>query len=544
MIELKSNSPGYDSSVTWTFNGTEYYDSIQNISLTDTGIFELLFEGIGRRGTCNRSYEIKVNPLPQPGLEVLSADTQCAYNLDVLLKNTSTSQNGISYFSIGDNEGNLRQWECHKIPDTLTWNFLNLNTIRRLEYRIHIEDDLGCKNNLTMDSAFIYSPKAVNVFFNKSPNCDKVDSAILRVTSNINQGYLEYFHLDFGDGTTIYGDRDTNFNLFPDRNGSRWFNHKYQDSSPHKVTYTVKWEYSPCVETYSATIGYGSKPKLERSVNIDTLNCGTLVQVKYKVSLDSRTSDSISHQNWNNIYLPTLQGAGDIHYQDEDSIAILMSRDAYFGYKANTKNGCQAEDAFKIEVPDFPLQPEFYPAGGLKILGIEKDSTIHLRNLSWNTANGRLKMDWGDGSIETFPPQTDTFSHTYSSTGRYTPILYLYDSLDGATASCSNSYPKSTDCSVIIESHDPIVIETGNVITEQISFKAYPVPASTELHLEIPFAGIKHITLRDAQGRTAHHVTSTSNELSLDIRGLPAGIYFLMVETERGTVVKRVIISP
>jgi len=86
---------------------------------------------------------------------------------------------------------------------------------------------------------------------------------------------------------------------------------------------------------------------------------------------------------------------------------------------------------------------------------------------------------------------------------------------------------------------------TDNLAFKQLSaIEAYPNP--TQYHLTISAPDDLHITrteLLDPQGRTHTRFHEHSSEVRLDLSGYPAGLYFVSIHTEKGSVVKKVVVE-
>ena len=93
---------------------------------------------------------------------------------------------------------------------------------------------------------------------------------------------------------------------------------------------------------------------------------------------------------------------------------------------------------------------------------------------------------------------------------------------------------------------DICTVTVSDVGIEQLQvaneLQVYPNPTTGELHVTCHSSLVTNVELFDVYGKTvfphtAHHTPHTA----LDISHLPTGVYFVRIETEKGTVMKKVI---
>jgi len=98
--------------------------------------------------------------------------------------------------------------------------------------------------------------------------------------------------------------------------------------------------------------------------------------------------------------------------------------------------------------------------------------------------------------------------------------------------------PEFDDCLTAISSTDDLAYLQLSAIS------AYPNP--TQDHLTISAPDDLHITrteLLDLQGRTHTRFHENTSEVRLDLSGYPSGLYFVSIHTDKGTVVKKVVVE-
>lgn len=76
--------------------------------------------------------------------------------------------------------------------------------------------------------------------------------------------------------------------------------------------------------------------------------------------------------------------------------------------------------------------------------------------------------------------------------------------------------------------------ESGIAATTAPTFHIYPNPATDYVRVS-GLTAHSQLSLYDAQGRTIHKITVTNSECELSLNGLPAGLYFVAVQHQKGT---------
>jgi len=71
----------------------------------------------------------------------------------------------------------------------------------------------------------------------------------------------------------------------------------------------------------------------------------------------------------------------------------------------------------------------------------------------------------------------------------------------------------------------------------------FPNPASSRLTISSPELGIQRVDILDVQGQTQTQHYDNSREIQYDLQGYVSGLYFFSVDTEKGQVVKKVVVE-
>ena len=128
--------------------------------------------------------------------------------------------------------------------------------------------------------------------------------------------------------------------------------------------------------------------------------------------------------------------------------------------------------------------------------------------------------DFGDGSSSTLQNPT----HTFNSNGSYTISLTV-----------SNGLAQDTETKTAYIQVGPQ--GTGeNTLSQQLSL--YPVPATTEMQIESPEI-IGQLIITDMTGTEVFRTRVDDYRYKLSVENLKQGIYFLKIDTARGSAVKK-----
>ena len=111
--------------------------------------------------------------------------------------------------------------------------------------------------------------------------------------------------------------------------------------------------------------------------------------------------------------------------------------------------------------------------------------------------------------------------------------LYLDDSVTVA----------STMISCIAQGYQPYIQDIENVRNKlTVDAKLYPNPSETRI-VTVEGTNMQHITLYNPSGVVLNTYSPTSDTYTIDLRWLQPGIYMLGIDTDDGTITKRVVIK-
>jgi len=165
-----------------------------------------------------------------------------------------------------------------------------------------------------------------------------------------------------------------------------------------------------------------------------------------------------------------------------------------------------------------------------------------------NTASGIPQLsyswDWGDGSIDTVPYP----SHTYSAPGFYTICLTITDSAGCTDTYCNPYYLLKTEGELSAMIHVNVISPsfTGVHDAALSSIELYPNPTSGTVTLKSAnVATVASLRLYDSIGKQIIQQSVAPNELQqgilIDMKKMGTGIFFLSIKTESGTRVMKVV---
>ncbi len=153
------------------------------------------------------------------------------------------------------------------------------------------------------------------------------------------------------------------------------------------------------------------------------------------------------------------------------------------------------------------------------------DQTVLLRDSSFNAESWYLTF--GDGAVHS--GAFDSLTHTYAAPGVYQICLEI----SNFAGTCTDKYCVVADVSGVPTS------EPGNLIAVVV----VPNPASDVARVQVEGATPRRAVLLDIFGKIVLEKNVSAPEFELSVGGFPAGIYLLNVATDRGRVVRKVVVQ-
>jgi len=153
-------------------------------------------------------------------------------------------------------------------------------------------------------------------------------------------------------------------------------------------------------------------------------------------------------------------------------------------------------------------------------------NTILVKNLSLNAEASSL--NFGDGS-PLHPGVFDTVTHTYPAPGSYQICLDI-SNFDGT---CTDKY-----CTLI---NFTSKVNDPNALGIQMEIS--PNPANSQAGVSVSGANPRQAMLLDVFGKKVWEKTLLDSNFEVETGGLPAGVYLLQVLTDKGMVVRKLMVA-
>lgn len=161
-----------------------------------------------------------------------------------------------------------------------------------------------------------------------------------------------------------------------------------------------------------------------------------------------------------------------------------------------------------------------------------------------NTATGAAPInylwDWGDGNTSTgaFP------SHTYDTAGYYSICLTVSDNSGCSSYYCwSSPLIKSGNSMITVDVVSPFSVNTIEK-AENFDISVYPNPAKENVSIEVS-EGLKSSELKifNIQGKLVKYFILNSTQTTINISDLESGFYFIKVQDEHKTLLRKLVVE-
>jgi PKD repeat protein len=157
---------------------------------------------------------------------------------------------------------------------------------------------------------------------------------------------------------------------------------------------------------------------------------------------------------------------------------------------------------------------------------IVSGTTVIIKNLSLNSEASTL--NFGDGSPLYFGV-FDTISHTYSAPGSYQVCLEI----SNFAGDCSDTY-----CTIV-----NLTSKTSAPGAADIQLNISPNPSRSQSRVRVENALLDGAALYDVFGKLVWQKTLSGADFDLQVESLPAGVYLLQVQTDKGTAVRKWVVA-
>ncbi len=431
IINLSSGVLASGSNYNWYRNGTLFATTNDvNASVTDvlTAVGTYTYRLIAENPSlgCSDTFELTFTVLqgPTPNFTFSTSTPQCESNLPIFLtlNNSSNVANSPAQFTWKVNGSVFATTNNTAIPV-----FYTITAVGTYTFTLIVEDANGCVDSISKDFEVYPIPTANFTFTLPSPMCTNYPITFTNTSTDLVPG--DYSVLwDFGDGNT-----STDFSP----------THSYTNPGTYTVTLTVinGPGTANCQDVATATITVLEGPVASISGDDgdgDTRYCLPPTDT-------SKTNTVIFTSN------STCPSGGCVYTWDfGDGSTLVTTQDTPVTYTYTTygefwatlhivaPNGCESIDSiFVVFEPRF-IQASFdVPPADLT--GCPPHD-VYITNIQDTNAT-QYTWDFGDGTVITGPPDTTSFTYTYTTPGLYT-----------ITLTASNA------CGYVIASYGPIEI--------------------------------------------------------------------------------------
>ena len=134
-------------------------------------------------------------------------------------------------------------------------------------------------------------------------------------------------------------------------------------------------------------------------------------------------------------------------------------------------------------------------------------------------------------------PRLTNFSLPLSAYAGQT-VLLAFHGTDGPFEDLANAQVHLDDIAV---QATPLAARAAQATT--LTFSLYPNPTAFAATLEAPAVPAARFTVRDLSGRLVRAGQLAQGRAELDVRALPTGIYLVQLQTDEGTVVRRLAVE-
>lgn len=196
---------------------------------------------------------------------------------------------------------------------------------------------------------------------------------------------------------------------------------------------------------------------------------------------------------------------------------VSPSQTTTFALTAIDANGCSGTDSVTVNYHPNPVALFSSTSTGLTTLFTDM-STGNITSWQW---------DFGDGNSSTMQSP----AHTYAMGGNYTVTLTV------TTIWGCSGVPDTNTVSVLVANDEPFAFENEMAV--------YPNPTQGKVHLKVNQGEIiARIKISDMTGKAFSLIEGEGGvEQILDLSLLPAGLYLVEVETDKGMKIGKVVLQ-
>jgi len=153
-------------------------------------------------------------------------------------------------------------------------------------------------------------------------------------------------------------------------------------------------------------------------------------------------------------------------------------------------------------------------------------------------------------NVETsFNPDGTTGNITITASGGTAPLLYSVNGSNYSADNVFNNLPKGVTYQVSVKDSNSCIVKQDVLLdnvgmaesTLQVQVSIYPNPTKGTLNVEFGEVVYGLLRVKNSLGQIVTTKGIDAKVTALDVNGLPGGIYFLSVETNKGNLLQKII---
>lgn len=301
----------------------------------------------------------------------------------------------------------------------------------------------------------------------------------------------------FGDGATGTGSVVT---------------HSYNPAKTYTVTLTVTDNGGVTGSTSSQITITDRPPVVSFTPSPMTASTGQTITLSISVS-DPDGSISTTRVDWGDTITQLYSGAITSATHSYASTGSSTSQIFTIIVTATDNNASYTSTSSQVTINDRVPSPSFNPSSTSLSTGQNVTLTISATDPDGTVT--ALKVDWGDGTIDTLPGTATSDVHSYSSTGTSTSSIFTItvNATDnsGSTGKYSSQVTVSDRPPVVTFTESPASVSTGQTVTVSITSSD---PDGTISSTKVDWGDGTIDTLTGAPKTDTHQYTSTGSASS------------------------------
>ncbi|MBR9859320.1 T9SS type A sorting domain-containing protein [bacterium] len=261
--------------ITWDYGFGEVEVPDTTIVFDTAGTFTLDFTRISSVKNEQKSLYLMVKESPVPNVKLISEDSQCIHNNYFCFQDStgsSLSQSSLAFTRFEIEDDTFTSY--YGAPASFYWCIESQVLGENKRIITYYETSEGCGIHDTLSTTINVSGSDPEFTINNSflNRCDSFKVSLTHISEPRQRiEDVEYFRWDFGDGTTIIGDSNTNTEYWYGFNNDQIIEHVYQEEGTFEISLTYKVAGCETTFTHPDYITVVD-PKLEIIAEQDYLN--------------------------------------------------------------------------------------------------------------------------------------------------------------------------------------------------------------------------------------------------------------------------------